>query len=199
MASFNGREMEKKKALAPNKTLSEIMALKRKSIPYVRYGHYFTIYGLVKYIPPPVGDLLRYGVLKFYLKGISKKTWIKDGVTISYPENVSIGSNCTLNEFVFINGYGGVEIGNWVRIAHRTSIISEDHGYKRRDIPISLQKKKGKKIVIGDDVWIGCDVKILKGVKVGKGAVIGAGSVVTKDVPNFAVVVGNPAKIIKYR
>ena len=52
---------------------------------------------------------------------------------------------------------------------------------------------------IGDDVWIGTNAIILGGVKVGQGAIIGAGAVVAKDVPSYAVVVGNPAKVVKYR
>jgi len=54
-------------------------------------------------------------------------------------------------------------------------------------------------VVIGSDVWIGCDAMILGGVHIGNGAIIGAGSVVAKDVPPYAIVVGNPARIIKYR
>lgn len=54
-------------------------------------------------------------------------------------------------------------------------------------------------IFIGDDVWIGNHVTILPGVTVGDGAVIGAGTIVNKDVPAYAVIVGNPAKILKYR
>ena len=54
-------------------------------------------------------------------------------------------------------------------------------------------------LIIGNDVWIGKNVKIMSGLKIGSGAIIGANSVVTKDIPPYAVVVGNPAKIIKYR
>jgi acetyltransferase-like isoleucine patch superfamily enzyme len=54
-------------------------------------------------------------------------------------------------------------------------------------------------VVIEDDVWIGTGAIILPGVKIGIGAVVGAGSVVTKDVPNFAVVFGHPAKLLKMR
>ena len=54
-------------------------------------------------------------------------------------------------------------------------------------------------IIIGNDVWVGCDVTLLGGVRIGNGAVIGAGAVVAKDVPPYAIVVGNPAQVIKYR
>ena len=56
-----------------------------------------------------------------------------------------------------------------------------------------------KPIVIGDDVWIGGHVIVLPGVHIGTGAIVGAGAVVTKDVPDYAVVGGNPARIIKSR
>ena len=163
------------------------------------YIVYFTFYGVVKYIPPPIGDFLRFVALKLFFKKLNFWVWIKDSVTIYFPENIEIDKNSSLNEYVFINGYGGVKIGKCVRIGHRTSIISEDHGYQNRDIPIYCQEKIGRGVIIEDDVWIGSNVTILKGVTIGKGAVIGAGAVVTKDIPPYAIVVGNPAKIIKRR
>ncbi|MGC8751800.1 DapH/DapD/GlmU-related protein, partial [Hydrotalea sp.] len=60
------------------------------------------------------------------------------------------------------------------------------------------EKVKSSPIKIADKAWIGFNVIILKGVTIGEGAIVGAGSVVTKDVPPYAVVAGNPAKIIKY-
>lgn len=163
------------------------------------YSTYSTIYGLVKYLPPPVGDILRFIVMKAFLMDLNGWVWIKDGVTITFPENVQIDKDSSLNEHVFINGYGSVQIGNCVRIGHNTSIISEDHGFDRKDIPIHLQKKKGEPVIIQDDVWIGCNVTVLKGITIGQGAIIGAGSVVTRDIPPYAVAVGNPAQVIKYR
>lgn len=71
--------------------------------------------------------------------------------------------------------------------------------YLKEKMINNRNKKADKFIKIGNDVWIGCNVFIRRGVQIGDGAVIGAGSVVVKDVPPFAVVAGNPAKIIKYR
>lgn len=61
------------------------------------------------------------------------------------------------------------------------------------------RKANHNQIIIGNDVWIGCDVTILGGVRIGNGAVIGAGAVVSKDIPAYSIVVGNPARVVKYR
>lgn len=71
--------------------------------------------------------------------------------------------------------------------------------FERTDIPIRDQGHEAGSIIIEDDVWIGANATILKGVTIGHGAVIGAASVVTSDIPEYAVAVGNPAKVKKYR
>lgn len=60
----------------------------------------------------------------------------------------------------------------------------------------SLNKEKA---IIGNDVWLGANVVVLQGVKVGTGAIIGANAVVTKDIPEYAIAVGTPARVLKYR
>jgi acetyltransferase-like isoleucine patch superfamily enzyme len=159
---------------------------------------FFFIYGIVKYLPAPIFDFFRYLVLKLFLKGI-RTYHIRDGATFWFPRRISIGSRVGINEWVFIDGYGGVEIGNNVLIAHGVSIVSEDHGIEDVDTPIRDQRKIAAPIRICDDVWLGMGCRILKGVTVGKGAVVAAGSVVTKDVPEFSVVAGVPAKVIRSR
>lgn len=62
-----------------------------------------------------------------------------------------------------------------------------------------LQSDSFSPVCIGDDVWIACNVVILPGVTVGSHSVIGAGSIVTRDVPDYAVAVGNPAKVLRFR
>lgn len=79
------------------------------------------------------------------------------------------------------------------------TILSQTHNIERTDIPMGKQGMREAEVIIGNDVWIGMRSIIMPGVKIGDGAVIGAGAVVTKDVPDYAIVGGVPARIIKYR
>ena len=79
-------------------------------------------------------------------------------------------------------------------------ILNGGHNFQKTDIPMRLQGEKQQiQTIIGDDVWIGTRAIIMPGVKIGKGVIVGAGAVVTKDIPDYAVVGGVPAKILKYR
>lgn len=112
---------------------------------------------------------------------------------------IEIGNNTFVNSFCVLNGHGGLKIGNNVLIGMNVSIVPSNHIFDSLEMPINLQDNTNQGIVIEDDVWIGAGVIILDGVTIGHGAVIAAGSVVNKDVPNFAVVAGVPAKIKKIR
>lgn len=112
---------------------------------------------------------------------------------------IKIGNNVGINDYVYISAVYGIEIGDCSRIGEFVSIRDNDHVFSNPDQPICTQGFMGKAIKIGSDVWIGRGVFIGKGVEIGDGAVIGANSVVTKSIPPFAVAVGSPAKVIKYR
>ncbi len=92
---------------------------------------------------------------------------------------------------------GPVEIGNNVMLAQNIVVSGLNHGYENIDISPCDQPVTTHKITIADDVWIGSNSVITAGVKIGEHSIIGAGSIVTKDVPRYSVVVGNPARIIK--
>jgi acetyltransferase-like isoleucine patch superfamily enzyme len=110
---------------------------------------------------------------------------------------ISIGNNSVVGPFSFIEGSGGVVIGDNVLIAPKVSILPSNHVFDNPDIPISEQGLTTSGIRIENNVWIGANATILDGVTIGEGSVIGAGSIITKDIPSHTLVVGSPAKPIK--
>ncbi|WP_417656306.1 acyltransferase [Pseudidiomarina aestuarii] len=109
---------------------------------------------------------------------------------------ISIGDNFYMNVGCHI--LGDIAIGNDVQIGPKTVIWGRDHGMKIGQL-IREQSHVCAPVTIRDDVWVGANVTILKGVEIGKGAVIGAGAVVTQNIPEYAIAVGNPARVVKYR
>lgn len=131
---------------------------------------------------------------KLVLKTCGWGTTIDRYVTILGGNNVQMGQYCTINAYVHIWGHQGVTLGDRVLVASHVSITSLTHDYTREDMrPI------GSPVVIHDDVWIGAHAVIMPGITIGRGAVVGAGAVVREDVPPFAIVVGVPARIVRYR
>jgi acetyltransferase-like isoleucine patch superfamily enzyme len=84
-------------------------------------------------------------------------------------------------------------------ISPRVSIYSENHNFSETAVPMIEQGVTRSFVKIEDDCWIAANSVILAGVTVGKGSVVAAGSIVTKDVPPYSVVAGNPAQVIKSR
>lgn len=115
-----------------------------------------------------------------------------------FAYSVELGDNSGLGINSRISGK--TIIGKNVMMGPCVSIYTNNHIFERTDIPMNLQgMSEERAVIIEDDVWVGANVIILPGVTISKGAVIGAGAVVTKNVPEYAVVGGNPAKVIKYR
>ena len=104
---------------------------------------------------------------------------------------VTIGKNVFVNSNALMMSRGGITIEDDVMIAANVSLLTNNHDLYEREILLC------KPIVIKQGAWIGAGATILPGVTVGKYAVVGASSVVTHDVPDYAVVVGSPAKVIK--
>jgi len=114
------------------------------------------------------------------------KTRIKIG------DNVSIGNNS------FISANNNIEIGNHVIMSAYVFITDHDHGFADMEKSINEQPlSEGGSVKIGDNVFLGVKSSVLKNVTIGERSVVAANAVVTKDVPAFSVVAGNPARIIK--
>jgi len=114
---------------------------------------------------------------------------------------IKIGDGTSININVSINASqnGKIVIGKNVMIAPNVVLRSSNHNFKDLSIPMKLQGHSGGEIIICDDVWIGANATILPNVSIGKGSIIGAGAVVTKNIPDYSICVGVPAKVIKKR
>lgn len=114
-------------------------------------------------------------------------------------EGLKVGDNSSIGHLSYIGCSGYIEIGKNVMMSPRVSIYSENHNFEDIDIAMKDQGVTRSFVKIEDDCWIASNSIILAGVTVGKGSVVAAGSVVTKDVPSYSIVGGNPAKVIKSR
>ena len=137
---------------------------------------------------------LRYLYIRLFNKSITKDSTVLMRVRFKGIRNIQFSKNIVVNQFVTLDGRGGLEIGENVDIGERTVIWSMTHD--PYDVQHTIIRKK---TTIDDYAWIGADCIVLAGVNIGAGAVIAAGSIVTKDVPSLSVVAGNPAKIINSR
>lgn len=111
---------------------------------------------------------------------------------------VIIGDDVVIGRHKMITEKGNITIGNYTRIGAFVQILDQGHGFEK-DKLIMNQNAIIEDTSIGEDCWIGTGAKILNGIKIGDGVVVGANAVVTKDIPDYAIVGGIPAKIIKYR
>ncbi len=129
---------------------------------------------------------------ELFYNQLGEGTIISNQLTVVAPQNVKMGKNVYVMNGVLLMASGGILVEDYALIAAHAKIISNDHDPYFRPI-ITCQP-----VIIKEGAWIGAGAAIMKGVTVGKYAIVGANSVVTKDVPDYAVVVGVPAKVIKY-
>lgn len=113
--------------------------------------------------------------------------------------SLEIGNDVQIGPGCYISAEGGVSIGHFVLVGANVNILSSSYEYREAEIPVRWQGMVYGKVVIEDDVAIGAGSVILKDVRIGRGAIIAAGSVVIDDIPDYGVVAGNPARLIKFR
>jgi acetyltransferase-like isoleucine patch superfamily enzyme len=149
-------------------------------------------------------------------KGKNARICSNSRIDVMPFNNFVLGDNSTIEDFCTINnGVGDIIIGDRCRIGMSNVLIGPvtigndtilaqnivmsglNHGYEDITLPPHDQKVTKSKITIEDEVWIGANVVVVAGVTIGKHCVVAAGSIVTKSIPPYSVVVGNPAKVIK--
>lgn len=161
-----------------------------------RVKNYFLDFKLMKL--RWVGHIPSHTIRNFFyrLSGIKigKKSVIHMGAKFYLPSGIEIGEDTIIGNNIFLDGRAKLKIGNHTDIASEVMIYNSEH-----DLESVTFKPREEAVEIGNYVFVGPRVIILPGVKVGNGAVLAAGAVVTKDVPNFAIVGGVPAKIIGER
>lgn len=199
--------------------VNQPIALKMKDLPYIFIAGGFlgTVYGFKFWIANHCGYPSEKNKNLVYIRNTVKARNVHIGEFSYYDSHGVPGTNFERDNILYnIPGHGDLYIGKFCSIAfgaeiimgaanHSTSsfstytfgLVSDDWatkiGMTREDMPF-----KGD-TVIGNDVWIGRKARIMPGVHIGDGAVIGSYSVVTKDVPPYAIVGGDPAKLIKKR
>ncbi len=137
---------------------------------------------------------LRCLILKTFGTKTNLKTELAGSCRVEMPWNLTLGEYTAIGPRVHLYNLGEMVIGKRTIISQDCYLCGGTHDYASPTFELIRSK-----IVVGDDVWIAAGAFIGPGVTVGDGAVIGACSVVTKDVPPWTVVAGNPAKVIKPR
>lgn len=152
----------------------------------------------------------------FHKKGKGASIRRRTRMDVFPYNNFSIGKDSAIEDFSTVNNgvgdvfigdrtriglgntlIGPVKIGNDVRLAQNVVMSGLNHDYEDVSLPISQQGVSTAPIVIEDETWIGSNAMVVAGVTVGKHCVIAGGSIVTKDIPPYSVVAGNPARVLK--
>ncbi len=163
------------------------------------------LYSCAKSLPPsyfrpfPVGGWLRRCFAAGMLESVGEGANIETGAHFSNGGlGVRIGARSGVGIRAQVSPY--VTIGDNVMMGPDVLILTRNHAFSRTDIPM-IEQGYGeyRPVVIEDDVWIGARAVILPGVRIGKGSLVGAAAVVTKLVPPYSIVGGNPARVIRSR
>lgn len=150
-------------------------------------------------IPRGIGNRVRRRLLRGFLARLGDGTVVQEGFRVTNPEKVSIGSHCNFAQGVFITGGGGVTIGDYVGLGPDVKIWSVNHRFEDPDTPWLEQGWDKLPVVIEDDVWLGASCFVMPGLTIGRGAILSAGTIMMKSVPPYAIVAGNPGRVVGWR
>ena len=147
-----------------------------------------------------INALSRDGIILEDNVSVGKRSMIKtSGSLTAIGKGFYMGHDSAMGNDCYVGAAGGVKIGSYVAIGQNVRFHSENHEFHDGSKRICEQGVTNKGISVGDDCWIGAGAVILDGVNIGTGAVIGANTLVNKDIPEYAIAVGNPVHVVGYR
>ncbi len=165
-----------------------------------RQGRYEYLNWLIGNMPGHFGLALRSIFIARLFSRVGKNIKIFPGVKIRGIHKFIVGNDVVLGEDIFLNANGGIVLEDEVGIGPGSKVWSVNHVISDLDTPITEQGYEDKAVLIGKGSWIGANCTILPGAQIGEGVVVSAGSVVGgKKIKPFAMLAGNPARIIGFR
>jgi acetyltransferase-like isoleucine patch superfamily enzyme len=151
----------------------------------------------------PASVVLEPGVLVFHPENVSLDEDVYVGhyaiLKGYYKNELHVGAGTWIGQAAFLHAAGGITIGRDVGIGPHVCVLTSVHKEPGRDRPIMAGEIDARPVTLEDGCDLGVGAIILPGVTVGRGAQVGAGAVVTRDVPPYAVVAGNPARVLRSR
>jgi len=131
-------------------------------------------------------------IINFSRVSIGKRCLILDHVYMRAGSDghINLADHCAVNSFAKLFGHGGIDVGANAQLGPGVLITTTTHDFRKS------MRTEFRQVKIGQWAWIGANAVILPGITIGQYAVIGAGSIVTKDIPDYAIAVGNPARVI---
>lgn len=149
---------------------------------------------LLELVPWKLGIMLRYLWAKRLAKSCGDNVVFETGVRVTFWEEIELGSNVAIYETCYLDGKGGIKIGDDVSIAHQSSLISFDFDIADTSVPMKYSAMRKKPIVIGDDCMIFSGVRVFAGATLSSRTVIAANAVVREGEYKSGVYAGLPAQ-----
>jgi len=128
---------------------------------------------------------------------VSLSAGMMPGQPLISEQIVRIGDRCLIGRYSSIVGHFDIEIGDDVFFGPNVYVTDQNHSVDDLELPIGRQSAGEQPVSIGDGSWLGANVVVLPGVTIGRHVAVGAGSIVTDDLPDHAVAVGNPARVLR--
>jgi acetyltransferase-like isoleucine patch superfamily enzyme len=154
------------------------------------------LYSIFSHLNGRVGVGVRWALARRLCASVGPNVFIGPRVEVRGWEKIRLGANVSIHNSSFVDGRGGLSIGNDVSIAHQCSLVTFEHGWADESLPIRDNPVRYLPIEIADDVWIGCGARVLAGTSIGARSIVAAGAVVARDIPAYSLAGGVPAKVI---